>query len=84
MLHFFGGLAIVALGVVIILKREWILNNFGRLDFFEEKLSVYGGSRMAYSLIGLIAIFIGFCIAFGLINDFLSWVLSPLLRYQQS
>ena len=33
MLHFFGGLAIVALGVVIILKREWILNNFGRLDF---------------------------------------------------
>jgi len=45
-------------------------------------MSTYGGTRMAYSLIGLIAIFIGFCIAFGLINDFLGWVLSPLLRYQ--
>jgi len=45
-------------------------------------MSTYGGTRMAYSLIGLIAIFIGFCIAFGLINDFLGWVLGPLLRYQ--
>ncbi|HPD07971.1 hypothetical protein KBI31_01540 [Patescibacteria group bacterium] len=84
MLHFLGGLAIVVLGAVIILKREWILNNFGRIDFFEEKLSAYGGTRMAYSLIGLIAIFIGFCIAFGLINNFLGWMLGPLLRYQQS
>jgi hypothetical protein len=82
--HFIGGLIIVAIGALIIMKREWFLANFGRMDFFEEKLGLYGGSRLAYTLIGLIAIFIGFAIAFGLINNFLGWLLSPLIRYQQA
>lgn len=82
MLNFFGGLIIVFIGALIIVKREWFLANFGRMEFFEEKLGIYGGSRLAYLLVGLVAIFIGFSIAFGLINSFLGWILSPLTRYQ--
>lgn len=83
MLHFFGGLIIVFIGSLIIVKREWFLANFGRMEFFEEKLGIYGGSRFAYLLIGLIAIFVGFSITFGLINGLLGWMLSPLIRYQK-
>lgn len=84
LLRFFGGLVIVAIGALIIMKREWFLANFGRLEFFEEKFDIYGGSRLAYLLLGLITIFIGFAIAFGLINGFLGWFLGPLIRYQQA
>jgi hypothetical protein len=84
LLRFFGGLMIVAIGALIIMKREWFLNNFGRMEFFEEKLGLYGGSRLAYLLVGLIAIFIGFSIAFGLIGNFMGWLLGPLIRYQKS
>lgn len=83
LLRFFGGLVIVAVGCFFVLKREWLLNNFGRIEYFEVKLSSFGGSRLAYNLIGLLAIFFGFVMAFDLWNNFLSWALEPLMRHQQ-
>ncbi|HNW56037.1 MAG TPA: hypothetical protein PKN62_03125 [bacterium] len=82
LLRFFGGLAIVVVGYFIVAKREWLLNNFGRIEFFETKLSSFGGSRLAYSLVGLIAIFFGFVVAFGLWGNFLGWALEPIMRHQ--
>lgn len=74
----------MAVGALIVMKREWFLANFGRMEFFEEKLGLYGGSRLAYGLLGLIVIFIGFAIAFDLINNFMGWMLGPLIRYQKA
>ena len=82
LMRFFGGIIIVIIGALIIIKREWFLNNFGRMNFFEEKLGIHGGSRLGYALLGFLVIFIGFLIAFDLINGFMGWLLSPLLRYQ--
>ncbi len=58
-----------------------MLNNFGRIGFFEDKLATSGGSRFGYKLIGMLAIFIGILIMTGLITGFLTWILSPLLRF---
>lgn len=65
-----------------IIKTDAVLSFFGRMDFFEKWLGTDGGSRLGYKLIGVIIIFFGFLIAFGLIDRFMMWGLSPLTRYQ--
>lgn len=74
------GLVILAVGVLIVIKTEAMLNAFGRIAFFERYLGSEGGSRLGYKIIGLIAIFIGFLIMTNMIGGFMGWVLSPLLR----
>jgi len=77
------GAIILAVGALIVIKSEAVLNMFGRIEFFERYLGTEGGSRLGYKLVGLLAIFIGFLIMTNLIGGFLEWVLSPLLRYSR-
>ena len=73
------GAVMLLFGILIVIKSEAILNAFGRIEFFEHYLGTEGGSRLGYKIIGLMVIFIGFLIMTNMINDFLGWVLSPLL-----
>jgi hypothetical protein len=75
------GLLLAASGFAIVAKSEWMLNNFGRIGFFEDHLGTEGGSRLGYKLIGMMVIFIGVMIATDLISGFLGWILSPLMQY---
>jgi len=77
------GAIILAVGALIVIKSETVLNMFGRITFFEHYLGTEGGSRLGYKLVGLLTIFIGFLIMTNLIGGFLEWVLSPLLRYSR-
>lgn len=79
----FTGLLILGGGVFMIVKTEWFLNNFGRIAWFEDKLGTEGGSRLGYKLIGIIAIIIGMIVMTGSGNEFMSWMLSPLLKYSR-
>ena len=83
MLHFFGGLAMIALGALVIVKSEWVYSNFGPIAWFEEHLGAEGGSRLGWKLIGLIVVFFGTLVMTNLVGGFLMWVLSPLLKYTQ-
>ncbi|MBU1063122.1 hypothetical protein KJ700_03055 [Patescibacteria group bacterium] len=74
------GFIIIAVGLLIVLKAEWLLQNFGRIDFFEKHLGSNGGSRLGYKLTGILAIFFGTLIMTDMIGGFLEWALSPLLR----
>lgn len=78
---FFIGLVLSVLGILIISKSEWMLNNFGRIGFFEAKLATSGGSRLGYKLVGFLFLFIGVLSITGLIGGFMEWMLSPLTRY---
>ncbi|MFA6306462.1 MAG: hypothetical protein WCV70_02360 [Patescibacteria group bacterium] len=82
-MHILLGFIILAIGALIVIKSEAMLNAFGRIEFFERKLGSEGGSRLGYKLLGLIAIFIGTLIMTNLIGGFMEWVLSPILRYNQ-
>lgn len=77
------GVIIFAIGALITIKSEAMLNAFGRIEFFERQLGAEGGSRLGYKLIGLLAIFIGILVMTNLIGGFLEWVLSPILRYSR-
>ena len=77
------GLIIMAVGAFLAMKSEWMLNNFGRINWFEEHLGSEGGSRLGYKLIGMLAIFLGILFATSMISDFMQWILSPLLSVSQ-
>ena len=75
------GIIIMTGGIGMVLKTEWLLENFGRIAWFEAKLSTEGGSRLGYKLIGLGAIIIGIIVMTGSGSDFMGWLVSPLVRY---
>lgn len=77
------GLIITAIGALIVIKSETMLNACGRIAWFEERFGMEGGSRLGYKLIGLLVAFIGILMATGLIGGFIEWVVSPLTRYNQ-
>lgn len=72
----------VTAGALIVAKSEWMLNNFGRIEFFDKYLGSSGGTRLGYKLIGLVAIFFGTLVTTNLIGSFATWVLGPLLKHQ--
>ena len=74
------GIVIIVAGFGMVAKTEWLINNFGRMAWFEDKLGTEGGTRLGYKLIGLLAIFIGIIVMTGSGPDFFGWALSPLVR----
>ncbi len=74
------GILVAFGGTMMVLKTEWLLENFGRMSWFEEKLGTEGGSRLGYKLIGLIIVFIGILMMTGLSGSFTNWALSPLIN----
>lgn len=58
-------------GLLLILKTEWFIQNFGTSAWAEEHLGYNGGTRLMYKVIGLILIFFGFMAITNLLNDFL-------------
>ena len=80
-MQFILGAIILAVGFLIIFKAEWMLSNFGRIGFFEDKFGTSGGSRLGYKLVGIVFIFFGFLALTGMIGGFMEWMLWPLTRY---
>ncbi len=81
--HIILGIIITAGGVFMTMKTDWLVNNFGRITWFEEKLGAEGGTRLGYKLIGLLAIFIGIVVMTGSGPEFINWLLGPLIRTSQ-
>ena len=68
MSRIFWGFVAIFGGYIIIRYVEWILNNIGRMEFFERKLGNMGGSRLGYKLLGILLIAIGFAMVTNLID----------------
>lgn len=79
-MQFILGVLIIALGIYMVLKTEVVLKNFGSNSFFEKNLGTEGGSRLGYKLLGLLLIFIGLVIMLGMSDNFLEFILSPLIK----
>jgi len=82
-MHIFWGLLLMVAGAMMIVKTEWLLQNFGRMAWFEAKLGTEGGSRLGYKLIGLAIVIWGIIELSGGMGGFLAWILGPLLKYNQ-
>ena len=82
-LNFLLGSGFIFIGsYAFVIKTDLVWGFFGPMAFFERWLGTDGGSRLGYKLLGVVIIFFGFLIAFGLIDRFMIWGLSPLTRYQ--
>jgi len=80
MLHIILGLIGLVAGALITIYSEKMLSAFGRIPIFEKYLGFEGGSRLGYKLIGIFIFFIALLVLFNLHEQFLLWVLSPIIR----
>jgi len=73
------GIILVGLGAALVVKTYAMHVFFGDLPFAEKYLGTFGGSVLAYKLIGLIMIFFFFFLTFGLFGSFIRAVLPEVL-----
>lgn len=70
-MQYFIGVIVLAAGIGLILKTEWVLQNFGTSAWAEANLGYNGGSRLLYKIIGLILVLVGFLLITGLFGSFI-------------
>lgn len=68
----------VAFGIILIMKTEWFVQNFGSSAWAEEHMGTSGGTRMLYKLIGLAIIVIAILAMTGLLGTILIGVFGKL------
>ena len=73
------GIVIVILSVLLVMKTDWLIQNFGHMQSAERALGMFGGTRLVLKLIGVIFIFVGFLYMTGLQDGLLSWIGSILV-----
>ncbi len=74
------GLIMVAAGFMLVWKAHWFVINVGRIGWFEQHMSTFGGSWLAYKLIGLIIILAGLLTISDLQGEVADAILSPLFK----
>ncbi len=65
------GFIAIAVGVFMIVKTEWLVENFGGSAWAEAHLGTEGGTRLLYKLIGLAAIALSVMGMTGLLGEIL-------------
>ena len=53
----------ITVGIFLVIKTEWFIENFGRSAWAEEKLG--GGTRLLYKLIGIAVIILKLMVLTG-------------------
>jgi len=76
-MKYFIGIICIGIGFLIMWKADWIMNNFGRIAWAEEKLGMEGGTRLFYKLIGLAIIILSFLIMMGIVQSILGAIFKP-------
>ncbi len=56
---------------------NWLVTNFGHIDWAEEHLGTMGGSRLMWKLIGLVLIIGSFLVISGLMNNIILSIFTP-------
>ena len=77
-MKYFVAIIMMCVGFGIVWKTEGMLRTFGRVDWAEAHLQIYGGTRMFYKLVGILLLLIGMLIVTGLGGGVASTILLPL------
>jgi len=74
------GTIVIAIGFLIVWKADWMMDNFGRIGWAEEKLGTSGGTRLLYKLIGITAIVFAFLSMSGITEAILKAIFKPTIE----
>lgn len=77
-MRFIVGILFVVFGGWMVVKTEWLIENFGTSGWAEANMGTSGGSRLLYKLIGIVIIFIGFLLITGLFQGFLEGTIGKI------
>jgi hypothetical protein len=72
------GIVGTVVGSIMVMRSEWFLSFFGRIDWAEIHLGSEGGTRVFYKLLGMITILISLMIMTGMIEGLLMAIFGPL------
>jgi hypothetical protein len=72
------GIVGIVIGSIMVIRSEWLLSFFGRINWAEIHLGSEGGTRLLYKLIGILAIIISLMIMTGMIEGLLFAIFNPL------
>lgn len=75
------GILILLAGVLLVVKSEWFLNNFGRIAWAEKFFGTSGGTRLGYKMLGVLFVLIGIIFITGSGSSFMSWLVGPLVKF---
>lgn len=70
----------IIIGSIMVMRSEWFLSFFGRIDWAEVHLGSEGGTRVFYKLLGMITILISLMVMTGMIEGLLFAIFGPLFR----
>jgi len=71
------GLGIAAVGVFFTVRTRTVVEFFGRVDYFDQKLGG-GGTNLFYKFLGILGSLIGFLVATNLWDAFLEATLGGI------
>jgi hypothetical protein len=72
------GIIAIVVGIILILKTEWFVENFGSIAWAEEHLGTEGGTRIMYKLIGLAMIILSVMGMTGMLGEIIISIFGPL------
>lgn len=78
------GFVLAGIGVLLMLKTEWFVQNFGSNAWAEEHLGSSGGTRLLVKLIAIAFIFFGFLAITNLHMGFLDATLGKIFKQNQA
>lgn len=78
------GIMVIAVGIFMIIKTEWIVENFGTSDWAEANMGTSGGSRLLYKLIGLALIFGSMMMMTGMLGEIFISIFGRLFGLPQN
>lgn len=75
----FIGLLVIGLGMMMVIKTEWIHDFTGPIDFAERFLGTEGGTRLFIKILGVLLILGAFLGVTGLLGSMVNGIFGPLL-----
>ncbi|USN53409.1 MAG: hypothetical protein H6760_04595 [Candidatus Nomurabacteria bacterium] len=77
MRYLIGGIVIL-IGALLVIKTDFFMNWFGRIEWAEQHLGTEGGTRIFLKLLGILMIFIVFLTLTGFVPSLLRDIFSPV------
>jgi hypothetical protein len=77
LMKFFITILFIVLGALIVIKTEWIVNNWGYNGWAEGKFAAWGGTRSFYKLIGIVMIIFSLLYITGFLESILTAIFVP-------